>query len=112
MQLLAQQKAFELIGTKEQRAQLEKKGGVVLAGKIRFEQESRQCTLTDAVEVRLYRGEEITSRPDLLIQAARADVEFAEGAEGEASAENSGAGVLRDLRSIRSLTAIPPKGAR
>ena len=111
VQLLARQKAFELIGTKEQRAQLEKKGGVVLAGKIRFEQESRQCTLTDAVEVRLYRGEEITSRPDLLIQAARADVEFAESVEGEASAEKAGPGVLRDLRSIRSLTAHSAEGS-
>lgn len=108
VQLLARQKAFELIGTKEQRAQLEKKGGVVLAGKIRFEQESRQCTLTDAVEVRLYRGEEITSRPDLLIQAARADVEFA---EGEAPAEDGSAGVLKDLRSVRSLTAHSAEGS-
>jgi len=107
-QLLVRQKAFELIGTKEQRAQLEKKGGVVLAGKIRFEQESRQCTLTDAVEVRLYRGEEITSRPDLLIQAARADVEFAEGG---VSAEDGSAGVLKDLRSVRSLTAHSADGS-
>lgn len=105
VQLLAKEKAFELIGVKERRAQLEKKGGVVLAGRIRFEQESRQCILTDAVEVRFYRGEEITSRPDLLIQAARAEVEFEEGAAGRAPKEESNAGVLRDLRSVKALTA-------
>lgn len=105
VQLLAREKAFELIGTKERRAQLEKKGGVVLAGKIRFEQESRQCALTEAVEVRLYRGDKISNRPDLLIQADRADVEFEEGAEDASVAEKADEGVLRDLRSIKSLTA-------
>lgn len=101
VQLLTREKIFELIGTAERRAQLEKKGGVVLAGKIRFDQESRQCVLTDGVEVRLYRGDKITSRPDLLIQAARADVEFA---SAPASEEAEG-GLLRDLRSIKTLNA-------
>ncbi len=105
VQLLARQKAIELTGTQKQRAQLEKKGGVVLAGKIRFEQESRRCTLTGDVEVRLYRGDEITSRPDLLLQAARAEVEFDEGAEGTDPSGDTDGGVLRDLRSIKVLTA-------
>ena len=101
VQLLTGERVFELIGTAEQRAKLEKEGGVVLAGKIRFEQESRQCVLADGVEVRLYSGDKITNRPDLLIQAARADVEF-EQAAGEQEAEG---GLLRNLRSIKALNA-------
>ncbi len=101
VQLLTSKKVFELIGTAEQRAKLEKEGGVVLAGKIRFEQESKQCVLADGVEVRLYSGDKITNRPDLLIQAAQADVEF-EGAESEKEAEG---GLLSDLRSVKAFTA-------
>jgi hypothetical protein len=101
VQLLTREKVFELTGTAEQRAKLEKEGGVVLAGKIRFEQESRQCVLADGVEVRLYNGDKITNRPDLLIQAAQADVEFKQ----EASKEEPEGGLLGDLRSIKTLTA-------
>lgn len=101
IQLLTREKVFELTGTAEHRAQLEKEGGVVLAGKIRFEQDSRRCVLADGVEVRFYRGDKITNRPDLLIQASRADVEF----ERAAPAEEAEGGLLRDLRSIKALNA-------
>ena len=111
VQMLARQKTFELTGTQKQRAQLEKKGGVVLAGKIRFDQESRRCALTNDVEVRLYRGDKITPRPDLLLQAARADVEFEEGVEGAEPGGEDAGGVLRDLRSIKALTASSAAGA-